>query len=157
MELNDQTRREIDLLIATCETPREAMLQALAIVQQQHGHVGEDSAKYLATRLKVSRADVEDVLSFYPAYHRRPVGKFVFKVCRTLPCALLGAERIAACLSSKLGIAVGQTSRDGRYTLLEVECLGLCDQAPAMMVNDEVHGELTPGRIDRVLASLEND
>ena len=157
MELSDETRKEIDLLIVTCQTRREAMLQALEIIQKQHGHVGPEAAEYMATRLQVSRAEVDDVLSFYQGYHRRPVGEVVFKVCRTLPCALVGASSVAAHLSSKLGIAVGRTSPDGRYTLLEVECLGLCDQAPAMMVNDEVYGNLTPQRIDRVLASLDRE
>ncbi|NIA22008.1 MAG: NADH-quinone oxidoreductase subunit NuoE [Anaerolineaceae bacterium] len=157
MELSDETRKEIDLLIVTCETRREAMLQALEIIQRQHGHVGPDAAEYMATRLQVSRAEVEGVLSFYQTYHRRPVGELVFKVCRTLPCALVGASSIAAHLSLRLGIDVGQTSGDGRYTLLEVECLGLCDEAPAMMVNDEVYGNLTPERIDEVLASLDRE
>jgi NADH-quinone oxidoreductase E subunit len=157
MELSEQTRTEIDLLIATCRTRREAMLQSLEIIQQQHGHVDEEAAHFMANRLKVSLADVHDVLSFYPTYRREPVGEFVFKVCRTLPCALVGAASIAECLSSKLGIDVGETSADGRYTLLEVECLGLCDQGPAMMVNDVVYGCLTPERIDEILASLDEE
>ncbi|MBN2582197.1 MAG: NADH-quinone oxidoreductase subunit NuoE [Planctomycetes bacterium] len=156
MELSDATRRDIDRLIATCETRREAIVQALEIVQRRHGHVDAEAAGYVANRLKVGRTDVEDVLSFYPVYYRQPVGKYVIKVCRSLPCARMGAKRVVDHLATRLSLEVGCTGDDGRFTLLEVECLGLCDRAPAMMINDEVYGPLTPDRIDEILDSLKD-
>jgi NADH-quinone oxidoreductase subunit E len=154
MELCEAARQEIDRLVATCQTQREAIVQVLETIQCEHGHVDDEAVSYVANRLKLGRADVEDVLTFYPVYHRRPVGKYVVKVCRSLPCARMGAAAVAEHLSLRLGLAVGETSPDGRFTLLEVECLGLCDRAPAMMINDDVYGPLTPEGIDQVLASL---
>jgi NADH-quinone oxidoreductase subunit E len=157
MELSESSRQEIDRLIGTCRVRREAIVQVLEIIQREQGHVGDEAVSYVANRLGVGRADVEDVLSFYPVYHRRPVGRFVVKVCRSLPCARMGAARVIDYLAERLGAAAGQTSADGRFTLLEVECLGACDRAPAMMINDDVYGPLTPERIDAILASLKDE
>ena len=100
--------------------------------------------RYVAGLLEITPADVEDVVSFYTMFYTRPVGKFVLQVCRTLSCALNGAERVTEELSAKLGIAPGQTDPSGTFTLLEVECLGACDRAPVVMVNDAWHECLTP-------------
>ena len=155
MELSAQARARIDTLLAGCEEPREGLLQALEIAQRQRGYIDREIAEVIASRLKLSRADIDDVLSFYPVLHSRPVGRFVIKVCRSLPCALLGSEAVVGYLSAKLGIAPGQTTADGRFTLEGVECLGLCEQAPAMMINDQAFGNLTPQRIGEILSSLE--
>ena len=153
-ELSEKARAEIDGLIATCESPREALLLALEIVQRDCGYVDDTVAEHVATRLRVNRADVDDVLSFYTVYDTAPVGRYVIRICRTLPCALVGAESLAEHLSATLGIAVGETTADGLFTLKEAECLGLCDVAPAMTVNEHVYGSLTPDRIDRIIADL---
>ena len=87
--------------------------------------------------LDLTPAEVEDVASYYVMFYRAPVGKYVLQVCRTLSCALLGAERVTEALSEKLGIGVGETDASGMFTLLEFECLGACDRAPVVMVNNE--------------------
>jgi len=89
--------------------------------------------------LGITPADVEDVVSFYTMFYTRPVGKFVLQVCRTLSCALNGAERVTEGLMDKLHIKPGETDPTGTFTLLEVECLGACDRAPVVMVNDAWH------------------
>jgi len=123
---------------------RSAVLPALYLAQYQQGYITANAIRHVAELLGITRADVEDVVSFYTMFYTRPVGKFVLQVCRTLSCALNGAERVIEALSDKLGIAPGQTDATGTFTLIEVECLGACDRAPAVMVNDAWHECLRP-------------
>jgi NADH-quinone oxidoreductase E subunit len=118
---------------------RSAVLPALYLAQDQQGYITANAIRHVADLLGITRADVEDVVSFYTMFYTRPVGRFVLQVCRTLSCALNGAERVTEELAAKLGIAPGQTDASGTFTLLEVECLGACDRAPVIMVNDAWH------------------
>jgi len=118
---------------------RSAVLPALYLVQQQQGYITANAIRHVAECLGITRADVEDVVSFYTMFYTKPVGKFVLQVCRTLSCALNGAERVTEELQDKLGIKSGETDSTGTFTLLEVECLGACDRAPVIMVNDAWH------------------
>ena len=118
---------------------RSAVLPALYLVQHQAGYITANAIRHLAGLLGITPADVEDVVSFYTMFHTRPVGTFVLQVCRTLSCALNGAERVTESLTEKLGIKPGQTDASGTFTLVEVECLGACDRAPVVMVNDAWH------------------
>jgi NADH-quinone oxidoreductase subunit E len=118
---------------------RSAVLPALYLAQDQQGYITANAIRHVADVLGLTRADVEDVVSFYTMFYTRPVGRFVLQVCRTLSCALNGAERVTEELSAKLGIGPGQTDAAGTFTLLEVECLGACDRAPVVMVNDAWH------------------
>jgi NADH-quinone oxidoreductase E subunit len=118
---------------------RSAVLPALYLAQDQQGYITANAIRHVADVLGITRADVEDVVSFYTMFYTRPVGTFVLQVCRTLSCALNGAERVTEELAGKLGIAPGQTDASGTFTLLEVECLGACDRAPVIMVNDAWH------------------
>jgi NADH-quinone oxidoreductase subunit E len=93
-------------------------------------------------------------VSFYTMYNTKPIGRHHIQICRTLPCALGGAEKIAAFIKQKLGIEAGQTTGDGRFTLSEVECLASCGTAPMMQINDEYYENLTEERIDAILGSL---
>jgi NADH-quinone oxidoreductase E subunit len=120
------------------------VLPALYLVQYQQGYITAAAIRYVAGLLEITRADVEDVVSFYSMFYTRPVGKFVLQVCRTLSCALNGAERVTEELQTALGIAPGETDANGTFTLLEVECLGACDRAPVVMVNDVWHECLQP-------------
>jgi NADH:ubiquinone oxidoreductase subunit E len=108
----------------------------------------------VAGLLEITRADVEDVVSYYTMFYTRPVGKFVINVCRTLSCALNGAERVTEALVAKLGIAPGQTDATKTFTLVEVECLGACDRAPAVMVNDAWHECLKPEDVPKLVDDL---
>ena len=115
---------------------RSAVLPALYLVQAQQGYITANAMRHVAELLGITPADVEDVVSFYTMFFTRPVGRFVLQVCRTLSCALNGAERVAEELAAKLGVKPGETDPTGTFTLLEVECLGACDRAPVVMVND---------------------
>jgi NADH-quinone oxidoreductase E subunit len=118
---------------------RSAVLPALYLAQYQQGYITANAIRHVAELLGITRADVEDVVSFYTMFYTRPVGKFVLQVCRTLSCAVNGAERVTEALSEKLGLRPGETDASGTFTLIEVECLGACDRAPVVMVNDAWH------------------
>ena len=129
---------------------KSAILYALYLVQYQQGYITGASMRFVAEQIGCTPADVEDVVSYYTMFYTRPVGKYVLNVCRTLSCALLGAERVTEELSAKLGIRPGQTTPDGAFTLMEVECLGACDRAPVVMVNDRYwQEELSPAQVSK--------
>jgi NADH-quinone oxidoreductase E subunit len=133
---------------------RSAVLPALYLVQEQLGYVTASAMRYVAGLLEITPADVEDVVSFYTMFYTKPVGRFVLQVCRTLSCALNGAERVTEEISAKLGIGVGETDASGTFTLIEVECLGACDRAPVVMVNDAWHECVKPEDASRLLDDL---
>lgn len=118
---------------------KSAVLAALYLAQRQQGYISRNAMKAVAAAIRCTTAEVEDVVSFYTMFYQRPVGRHVLQVCRTLSCALNGAERVTAELQKVLGIAPGETTADGEFTLFEVECLGACDRAPVVGVNDHWH------------------
>ena len=133
---------------------KSATLFALWLVQQQQGHITGAAMRHVAQQIRCTAAEVEDVVSFYTMFYTRPVGKYVLNVCRTLSCALVGAERVTEELSAKLGIKPGETTPDGAFTLVEVECLGACDRAPVVMVNDDWHERLSPEQASRFVDDI---
>jgi NADH-quinone oxidoreductase subunit E len=133
---------------------RSAVLPALYLVQDQQGYITAHSMRYVAELLGITPADVEDVVSYYTMFFTKPVGKFVLSVCRTLSCALNGAERVSEEIRETLGIKPGETDKTGSFTLLEVECLGACDRAPVIMVNDAWQENQRPEDVKRLLDDL---
>jgi NADH-quinone oxidoreductase subunit E len=136
------------------ERRRSAILFALYLVQEQQGYITREGMRHVAQQIGCTAADVEDVVSFYTMFYTKPVGKYVVNVCRTLSCALRGAERVTEELIAKLGIQPGETDPTGTFTLLEVECLGACDRAPVVMVNDDWHECLAPDRAAQFVDDL---
>jgi len=126
---------------------KSAIIYALYLAQQQQGYITGAAMRHVAKQIGCSTADVEDVVSYYTMFYTKPVGKYVLNVCRTLSCALLGAERVTEELANTLGIHPGQTDPTGTFTLMEVECLGACDRAPVVMVNDDWHERLAPEQV----------
>jgi len=133
---------------------RSAVLPALYLVQRQQGYVTANGIRHVAELLGITRADVEDVVSYYTMFYTKPVGTYVLNVCRTLSCALNGAERVTEAMAQKLGIRPGETDASGTFTLVEVECLGACDRAPVVMVNDAWHECLQPEDVGRLIDDL---
>ena len=133
---------------------RSAVLPALYLVQDQQGYITGQSMRYVAGLLGITPADVEDVVSYYTMFFTKPVGKFVLSVCRTLSCALNGAERVTEEIRDALHIKSGETDPTGTFTLLEVECLGACDRAPVIMVNDAWQEHQRPEDVRRLLDDL---
>lgn len=136
------------------ERRRSALLPALYLVQKQQGFVSRRAMVYVGQLIGVTPAEVEDVVSFYTMFYAKPVGTYVLQVCRTLSCALNGAERVTDVLARKLGIKPGETDATGMFTLVEVECLGACDRAPVIMVNDHWHECLKPEDAEQLVDDL---
>lgn len=145
--LTPERRATLDEMLSKYppDRKRSAVLAALYLVQEQQGYLTGNAMRHIAPLLDLTPAEVEDVATYYVMFFREPVGKYVLQVCRTLSCALNGAERVTEALSEKLGIGVGETDASGMFTLLEFECLGACDRAPIVMVNNEHwHEHATP-------------
>jgi NADH-quinone oxidoreductase E subunit len=136
------------------EQRKSAILYALFMVQEQQGWISANAMRHVADVIGCTPAEVEDVVSYYAMYYRQPVGKYVLQVCRTLSCALRGAERVTEEFGRALGIGVGETDASGTFTLIEVECLGACDRAPVVMVNDGWHECLRPEDAARLLEDV---
>jgi NADH-quinone oxidoreductase E subunit len=133
------------------ERRQSAILCALFLAQQQQGYISANAMRHVAEVIGCTPAEVDDVTSYYAMFYRQPVGKYVVQVCRTLSCALRGAEQVTEEIGEALGIQVGQTDATGTFTLVEVECLGACDRAPVVMVNDGWHECLSPADARRLL------
>jgi NADH-quinone oxidoreductase E subunit len=137
------------------EQRKSAVLAALYLAQEQQGHLTASAMRHVAQFLRITPAEVEDVATYYVMFHKGPVGTYVLQVCRTLSCALAGAERVVETLSEKIGIKVGETDPSGMFTLLEFECLGACDRAPVVMVNNEHwHERATPETCSKLVDDL---
>ncbi len=133
---------------------KSVVLYALFLVQQQQGWVSRRGMAYVAEQIGCTAEDVEDVFSYYAMFFGRPVGKYVLQVCRTLPCALRGAERVTEEIAKHLGIGLGETDPTGTFTLMEAECLGACDRAPVIMVNDDWQECQRPEQVGQLLDGL---
>jgi len=136
----------LELLVARYPERAGAMLPVLWVVQRARGGwLSPTSIEEVAEYLEVPQAHVEGVITFYTMFYDRPVGRDVVMVCKTLPCRLRGAQEVADALESHFGIRMGETTEDGRYTIENAECIGLCDMAPCMLVGvKERFGSLTP-------------
>jgi NADH-quinone oxidoreductase E subunit len=136
------------------EQSRSAVLPALYLVQYQQGYITGNAMRHVAEVLRITAADVEDVVTYYTMFYTKPVGKFVLSVCRTLSCAVNGAERVTEEICNALHIKPGETDATGTFTLIEAECLGACDRAPVIMVNDAWQELQQPEDIPKLLEAL---
>ncbi|MCX7806781.1 MAG: NAD(P)H-dependent oxidoreductase subunit E [Planctomycetota bacterium] len=135
--------------------PAAAMLPALRLVESQAGNVSDEAVAYVAGRLNVPPAFAHGVFSFYTHYRRASDGRHVISVCRTLPCALRGSDRIVEHLRKRLKVDAGGTTPDGKFTLKETECLGACGGGPAAEIDGRCFENLTPEMLDRILDGLD--
>jgi len=130
------------------------VLPCLRRIQEDRGYVANSDIEELAAFLSVPPIQIEEVLSFYTQFRRKPIGRWHLQFCHNVSCSMNGAEHVLAHVEQKLGITPGQTSPDGRYTLSTVECLGSCGTAPMMMVNDGYPENLTFAKLDDLLEGL---
>jgi NADH-quinone oxidoreductase E subunit len=130
---------------------RSAVLHGLRLVQQEAGFVTEAGMRDVAALLEMTPHEVYDVATFYTMFYLRPKGEYLIQVCRTLPCALGGSESLLSHLEQRLGIRPGETTPDGKFTLVTVECLAACGKAPVMQVNDRYHEAVTAEQVDRLI------
>lgn len=150
-ELSAVERAAIEEEMTHYEDPRAASIEALKIVQQQRGWVPDGACEAIGAVLGISAADVEGVATFYSQIFRQPVGRHIIRVCDSMTCYIGGHERLLDSLRQHLGIEPGQTTPDQRFTLIPVCCLGNCDKAPALMIDDDTHGDVTPEGVVRLL------
>jgi NADH-quinone oxidoreductase subunit E len=150
--LTPEERREIEEGLLNYRDRRAGAIEALKVVQRHRGWVSDDGVKAVADALGISPDEVDGVATFYNLIFRQPVGRHVILLCDSVSCWVMGHDGIRETLEAKLGVGMGETTKDGRFTLLPIVCLGACDRAPAMMVDDELFGPLAPETIDAVLA-----
>ncbi|WP_177431963.1 NADH-quinone oxidoreductase subunit NuoE [Pseudomonas sp. o96-267] len=153
--LSETERSAIEHEMHHYEDPRAASIEALKIVQKERGWVPDGAADAIGEVLGIPASDVEGVATFYSQIFRQPVGRHVIRVCDSMTCYIGGHESLLASIKDKLGIVPGQTSADGRFTLLPVCCLGNCDKAPAVMIDDDTYGNLDAQGIAQLLEDYE--
>ncbi|PAU55264.1 NADH-quinone oxidoreductase subunit E [Pseudomonas sp. PIC25] len=149
--LSAAERAAIEAEMHHYEDARAASIEALKIVQQQRGWVPDGAIPAVAEVLGIPASDVEGVATFYSQIFRQPVGRHIIRLCDSMVCYINGHETIQAALEKELGIGLGQTTPDGRFTLLPVCCLGNCDKSPTLMVDDDTHSHLDTAAIARLL------
>jgi NADH-quinone oxidoreductase subunit E len=134
-----------------------AVMPLLYLVQEQYGWVSEPAMRYVADMLNIPHIRVYEVANFYTMYNLKPVGKYLIQICRTTPCWLCNSEEILSTFKKKLGIEVGETTKDNLFTLKEVECLGACVNAPVVQINNDFYENLTPEKVEDIVAALSNE
>ena len=149
--LSDAERSAIEHEMHHYEDPRAASIEALKIVQKARGWVPDGAADAIGAVIGIPASDVEGVATFYSQIFRQPVGRHIIRVCDSMTCFIGGHESVVASIQQQLGIGLGQTSTDGRFTLLPVCCLGNCDKAPAVMIDDDTFGDVQPDDVAQLL------
>jgi NADH-quinone oxidoreductase subunit E len=149
--LREDERRAVEALMERLPFRRAASLEALKIVQDRRGWVSDEAIRDLAETLDMSPDELDGIATFYNLIFRKPVGRHVILVCDSFACWVMGYEEVLDHLKARLGIDLGGTTPDGRFTLLVICCIGACEQAPAMIVDGELYGNLTPQRVDEIL------
>jgi NADH-quinone oxidoreductase subunit E len=144
--------QEIQHEIKQYPYPAVACIDALKIVQKYRGWVSDESISDIALMLSVSNDEVDSVATFYSRIYRKPVGRNIILVCDSVSCMIMGYESLYRYISNKLGVIFGETTSDNRFTLLPISCLGDCDNAPAMMINNDHYNKLTAEKIDELLS-----
>jgi len=150
-ELSAEERAEIEHEICHYPDPRAASIEALKVVQKHRGWVPDGAIGQIAGVLGIPAAELEGVATFYSLIFRHPVGRHVIKVCDSIACHLTGYEELRSALCSQLGIRMGQTTPEGRFTLLPICCLGACDRGACLMIDDDLHGPVEPGDVAGML------
>lgn len=139
------------------EEPRGASIEALREVQRSHGWISDEDLRDIARVLGLTPDDLDGVATFYNLIFRRPVGRNVVLLCDSVSCWVMGCETVRKRLERTLGVTLGETTADGRFTLLPTVCLGACDHAPAMMIGEELFGDLDPDKLDVILDWYERE
>jgi NADH-quinone oxidoreductase subunit E len=149
-QMKDQLLKQIE----NSEHPREQVVNVMYALQKHYGYLSDEAVREAAELLNMTCLEIDELATFYDFIYREPVGRYVIHVCDSTTCWMLGNESVLHYLSGRLGIAVGDTTADGLFTLLPVCCVGYCDHAPVMLINGKPYGDLTPESIDQVLETL---
>jgi NADH-quinone oxidoreductase subunit E len=154
--LSEQERQEIEAELKHYPYKRAACIEALKIVQRHRRWVSDQSIKDLAPLLDMTPDELDNVATFYNLIFRKPVGEHVILICNSVSCWLMGFDEIMHKVQASLGIGLGETTPDNRFTLLPMVCLGACDHAPVMMIDEETYRDLDVTKIDEILMQYRN-
>jgi NADH-quinone oxidoreductase subunit E len=154
--LSEEEKREIEGELAHYEHKRAACIEALKVVQRHRGGwVSEEGLQDVGELLEMTPAELDSVATFYNLIFRKPVGRHVILVCDSVSCWIMGYGSIIQHLRARLGIGLGETSADGRFTLLPNVCLGACDEAPVLMIDEDLYGNLSVEKLEAILEKYE--
>jgi NADH-quinone oxidoreductase subunit E len=153
--LSEQEVREINHEIELVPYKKAAVIEALKIVQKYRGWISDESVEAIGAHLGMSAADVDSVATFYNLIFRKPVGRHVILLCDSISCYVMGYKKIQDALKQKLNIGFGETTADKKFTLLPNCCLGCCDHAPAMMIDEQLFNDLEVEKLDEVLGKYD--
>lgn len=155
IEFSPDKLNQVNELISRYPHKEAAVLPVLYLAQKEFGYLSPESIEYVAKLMEIPTARLYGTVSFYSLLYMKPMGRHHIQVCRTFPCALLGAEKITDSIKRRLGIDIGETTADGKFTLSEVECLASCGTGPMMQINDEYYENLSEEKIEAILKDLE--
>ena len=153
-EFSQESLKRFEEIVRRYPRKEAALLPVLRLAQEELGYLSPEAIEYVAKIMELPVARVYGVVTFYTMLNMKPIGRHHIQICRTLPCALVGAEKISALIKTRLGVGVGETTLDGRFTLSEVECLASCGSGPMMEVNDDYYENLTEERVCEILERL---
>ena len=153
--LTERERKEIEEHAAHVPKPSGACIEALKVVQGHRGWISDEAVKDVAEALSMSPDEVDGVATFYNLLFRQPVGRHVILLCDSVSCWIVGYRKVYDALRERLGIDFGQTTEDGRFTLIPMACLGACDHAPVLMIDEDTHRDVTPDSLDDILKEYE--
>lgn len=145
---------EVDTLVRKYGSGRENLLPILQDIQRKFGFISDFAMQEIAHRLNIHPVEVYGVVTFYSFLSTEPKGKYVIRLCKTISCELAGKEAIANTLERELGLKFGETSSDRKFTLEYCHCIGMCDQGPAMLINEQVYTKLTPSKVIEIIENL---
>jgi NADH:ubiquinone oxidoreductase subunit E len=148
----EQLRTDVTALVDTLGPGRSSLIPILQEVKRRHHGIDSDAMQIVADLLDIHPVEVFSVATFYAFLDPAPQGEFVIRLCRTVSCELAGRDNVADQLESELGIAFGETTEDGRFTLDWASCMGMCDQGPALLVNDRIYTRVTPATVGEIIA-----
>ena len=149
--LSEIERRELEDAVNHYPDKRGATIDALLIVQRRRGWISDDSLLDIAQVLEVTVEDVDSVATFYNLIFRKPVGRHVAFMCDSISCWIKGCEQVQEQIKKLYDVDLGQTTSDGRLTVLPIACLGQCERAPAVMIDQDVYGDVTPEQIEQIM------
>lgn len=154
LEENNVLTDEIEELIKRFGSGREALLPILQNIQKKFGYISDFAMQEISRHLDIHPVEVYGVTTFYSFLSTEPKGKYIIRLCKTISCDLLGKETIARTFEKELNIKFGETSKDKKFTLEYCNCIGMCDQGPAVLINEQVYTRLTPSKVVEILEKL---
>ncbi|OGL43036.1 MAG: NADH-quinone oxidoreductase subunit E [Candidatus Schekmanbacteria bacterium RBG_16_38_10] len=151
---SESAKKEFEGILRKYPDKQAGLLPVLYLAQREFGYISREVMDYVASLMGLPESEVLGVATFYTMYNKKPVGKYFIQVCTNISCSILDAEKIVKHIEEKLGIKVGETTKDNKFTLATVECLGSCGTAPIMQINDDYYENLSMEKVDEILEKL---